>query len=1179
MVDRKGVTIMKCSHSFRRALISAAVVVACSGAMAGAAPRPFASVGISPDASPRSFTPDVLTLKDVDYVGTEQLDFNAAIAESRARHDQGLPLRFAIPVRVNYSPENAGTWEPLKNDLVMWRLRVGSPAALTLNLGFNEFRLPEGASLTVLSADGEEVIRPFTSADNQPHGQLWTPILNSDEVILELVVPEKRVADVRLRLGQISAGFVRFGDSAAAAERGTSGSCNVDVACPEGDPWRDEIAAAGAYTVGGIDTCSGSMINNTAQDRRPFFLTAFHCGVDAADAPSVVIFWNFQNSYCRVPGSGDSGGAGDGSLAQFSTGTTFRAGASVSDFTLLEVNTAPNPAWGVTFAGWSREGTNPPSGACIHHPRVAEKRITFYDIAIRPTRPTHGSSWPCSSFPGPGDNSHITAYWSLGVTEPGSSGSPLYDDNQRIIGQLHGGPSSCSQSGDGLSDCYGRVSRSWTGNGTSSTRLSDWLDPLNTGAMVLDTLGRGMDVSPANDTTHLGLVGGPFSPASVDYALNNSTPNPVNYSVEILAGGTAPILLEGGAGPIFGTLSASSSVFVNVSLDPSAASLAAGIYTTQVRFEDLTNGVSYTRTHTIDAGTTGFTVTPATGLSAGGPVGGPFSGSQVYTITSTKPTPVQVTVSGAASWIAVDGSSMAMFTLNGTGDSRNVVVGYSADANALAAGIYNSTVTIDNDSGGDGSTSRPVSLDVGRYTFTFGGPPIPIPDNNPAWTTSVLNVPDAFCVGDVDVSINIPHTFIGDLIAELVSPSGVVVRLHNRTGGSADNLVRDYDQGVVNPDGPGALTDFNGLPAQGPWTLRVADVAGSDLGSITAWSLRIAQSTVACPPVASSFSLNVPDTVTSPVNMAGLSTVGDPLTYTIQSLPMNGSLRDPNGNVLINTVPYTILSGNTVNYRPNALYVGPDSFTYTVADSVPSSPATVSISIGVPEPVVTWDMDTNPGWTLGPGWAYGMPQGLSGDPASGFTGANVVGYNLAGDYTNSLARTEAITPTIDLTGRIDTTISFRRWLGVESSTFDQAGLQVSNDGLNWTTVWAHAGATLNESAWSLQTYDVSAVADNQPAVRFRWYLGPTDGSVVLHGWNIDDVVISAVSPPIAPPQCFGDADDDLDVDFSDITTVLANFGNNYLPSPGTGLGDADDDGDVDFTDITTILAQFGNTCS
>ena len=137
------------------------------------------------------------------------------------------------------------------------------------------------------------------------------------------------------------------------------------------------------------------------------------------------------------------------------------------------------PAANVFLAGWDRTA-NPTqfnSPVAIHHPNTDEKRITFS------TSMTESGGWPPTV---PGDGSHVHSIWgtNLGVTEPGSSGSPLYTTQGRYIGQLHGGPSACGAAD--LSDFYGRFSVSWTGGGTDSTRLSNWLDPLSTGEIVLD---------------------------------------------------------------------------------------------------------------------------------------------------------------------------------------------------------------------------------------------------------------------------------------------------------------------------------------------------------------------------------------------------------------------------------------------------------------------------------------------------------------------------------------------------------------------------------------------------------------------------------------------------------------------------------------------------------------------
>jgi subtilisin-like proprotein convertase family protein len=104
---------------------------------------------------------------------------------------------------------------------------------------------------------------------------------------------------------------------------------------------------------------------------------------------------------------------------------------------------------------------------------------------------------------------------------------------------------------------------------------------------------------------------------------------------------------------------------------------------------------------------------------------------------------------------------------------------------------------------------------------------------------SVLPVAADLNVCDLNVSLNITHTYRADLQVSLISPSGKTVFLHNRTGGSADNLIWTYDQGTLNPDGPGSLDDFGSMSTLGTWRLRISDVAGGDFGTLNSWSLSV----------------------------------------------------------------------------------------------------------------------------------------------------------------------------------------------------------------------------------------------------------------------------------------------------------------------------------------------------
>ncbi len=304
------------------------------------------------------------------------------------------------------------------------------------------------------------------------------------------------------------------------------------------------------------------------------------------------------------------------------------------------------------------------------------------------------------------------------------------------------------------------------------------------------------------------------------------------------------------------------------------------------------------------------------------------------------------------------------------------------------------------------------------------------------------------------------------------------------------------------------------------------------------------------------------------------------MNYNISSLPYFGELVDTLTGLPINDVPYT-LSGDTITYTPNPAYQGQDSFTFFADDGgvAPSGgPSNIaSVDINVDGQLVIYDFlvdDTDPGFATTGDWAFGQPTGggsHSFDPSSGYTGNNVYGYNLLGDYPNNMSQLQYLTTLpLDFSQATGVSLRFQKWLAIESAIFDHASIQISNNGVNWTTIWNHTSDDENPTAWEQVDYDISAYADGQSSVQVRWVMGTTDFSATYPGWNIDDIEFSGITP--TPIGCQPDLTGDGILDFFDIAAFLTAFGNS------DPVADFTSDGSFDFFDIAAFLTEFSAGC-
>lgn len=394
------------------------------------------------------------------------------------------PVRLAVNVPLTLDLSD-GVWTQ-DGDTAIWNARVYSAGATLLIAAFDRVELPEGAELRFSDTAGTTVQGPYTAQDRTADGRLWTAMVPGEEGLIELRVPAALRDAVELRLASLGHGQYELRNDGVTPK---SGSCNVDVACPAGDAWRNQIRSAVHLQIpdGGMFVlCSGQLVNNTAQNDTPLVLTATHCGLSGSDAGNVTAYFNFQTSSC--------GGTPNGTLTQNQSGSTLLFAHVRSDHTLIRLNRAPNSAFNVHLSGFdASDSAVPSSGVAIHHPNGDEKRISTY------SNPAARSNGVClgESVAGICTGVFIDTFrvnWNSGVTEPGSSGGGLWNQNQRLVGVLSGGNSSCSNPNG--NDFFGRLDVAWAAG------IDTHLDPQGTG--LRNVAGK----NPGGTTTTTGGTSG-----------------------------------------------------------------------------------------------------------------------------------------------------------------------------------------------------------------------------------------------------------------------------------------------------------------------------------------------------------------------------------------------------------------------------------------------------------------------------------------------------------------------------------------------------------------------------------------------------------------------------------------------------------------------------------------------
>jgi hypothetical protein len=427
-------------------------------------------------------------------ISLESPDTEKLLSEDNFTDKHGIAMRFAVDVAANIDLAKDGTWMRLQDGSSICRLAITARNAQALIAYYKAFEIPQEGKLFLYNQSRSQVIGAFTHKTNPKRSAFATEMITGETTILEYHAPAGQT-----KLPVILIEDMGFVYRTVSDERGfgNAGFCEVNVNCPEGEQWQDQTRGIARIIVkqGGSSVwCTGSLVNNTRFDSTPYFLTADHCGPTASpqNYDQWVFYFRYQGDSCENPGS-------DSTFKDYTiigcTKLAAAGGSGVeSDFKLVVLNEMIPDEYEPFYNGWSNADEPSDFGVTIHHPQGDVKKISTY------TTPLISTNW--GSVP----NTHWRVVWSEtetnhGVTEPGSSGSPIFNADGFIIGQLTGGDASCANlSGP---DYYGKFSHSWESIGdTATTQLKPWLDPDDSGITQLGgfTSTRTFAVSETNAT-------------------------------------------------------------------------------------------------------------------------------------------------------------------------------------------------------------------------------------------------------------------------------------------------------------------------------------------------------------------------------------------------------------------------------------------------------------------------------------------------------------------------------------------------------------------------------------------------------------------------------------------------------------------------------------------------------
>lgn len=400
----------------------------------------------------------------VDFINMPEYDYSRMITEDKASMARGEKrYRFAKKIPVDIVPFNEGVWEEVPNGGRVWRIGIRSFKAHSLYVVLRSFELSKGVTIFAYNSAKTESHGPFSYTYNNDNKLLVIPPVQGSEVIIELNVDAGVDNFGEFAIAEVWHDYRNIRDNSRLKSY-KAGSCNLDINCEEGVSWQLEKRAVGKIIANG-EYCTGTLINNVAGKKIPYFITAYHCIEDANIASTALYYFDYERTACN--GSVISS-------PKIVYGSELKSTTpNQLDFTLVKLNRFPAITDGLYLAGWDARFNNPAGGVSIHHPSGDVKKISIANTSLYTANFGEGFNQ---------DSHWLVSRWDVGTTEGGSSGGPFFDNQHHLVGTLSGGDANCKSP---VNDYFTKFALAWDYYTDSARQLKCWLDPENTGVRVL----------------------------------------------------------------------------------------------------------------------------------------------------------------------------------------------------------------------------------------------------------------------------------------------------------------------------------------------------------------------------------------------------------------------------------------------------------------------------------------------------------------------------------------------------------------------------------------------------------------------------------------------------------------------------------------------------------------------